>query len=319
MSACCSPSTSTSSTSSDELRGDAWSSCSRTAEERRAVARAAPGARRARAGDGASRRQRRDRALRPRRPGRAATVEPVRGARLHPPARGLPEGSYLLHLTAPRARAGGPAPAAHARAREQPPARAARQRVPEGYVYIPPGCFLLGSADPEEVRHLHARSSPLHRVCLDEGYLIGQTEVTFGDWLTYLDVLPRTSRRDSILEQPSISTPLGRSRCGTEPGTGWVFSFHRSNGRRSSARGGESRFAIPSRTRSNAADWRQFPLSGVSVQDLEGYFYLARPPGRTVRGRACAASTSGSTPPEAPTAAPFPMATGCCPTTPTST
>ena len=40
--------------------------------------------------------------------------------------------------------------------------------VPEGYVYIPPGCFLLGSAEPEVVRTLHD-SAPLHRLCLTRG------------------------------------------------------------------------------------------------------------------------------------------------------
>ncbi|WP_240360507.1 serine/threonine protein kinase, partial [Pyxidicoccus caerfyrddinensis] len=76
----------------------------------------------------------------------------------------LPEGSYVLRVTHP-----GRVPV------EQPLllTHGARETVhlslptavPEGYVYIPRGCFLLGSAEPEDVRRF-TYSPPIHRSCL---------------------------------------------------------------------------------------------------------------------------------------------------------
>jgi formylglycine-generating enzyme required for sulfatase activity len=180
----------------------------------------------------------------------------------------LPEGSYLLHVSQP-----GHTPVelplllTHG-AREQlrltlPTA------VPEGYVYIPPGCFLLGSAEAEKVRQV-LRSPPIHRFCLSEGFLIGKTEVTFGDWLAYLDSLPPDAPARRILEQPNFSD-FGAIALRQQPGAGWSFSFYLSRTVSSTAKEAEP-FLYPGSTRRKPADWRRFPLSGVSARDLEDYF-----------------------------------------------
>ncbi|WP_163997070.1 formylglycine-generating enzyme family protein, partial [Pyxidicoccus caerfyrddinensis] len=142
--------------------------------------------------------------------------------------------------------------------------------VPEGYVYIPRGCFLLGSAEPEDVRRF-TYSPPIHRSCLNEGYLIGRREVTFGDWLTYLDDLPPDAPARKILEQPRF-VDGGAVSLRKHPDDGWLFSFHHSDEESRTAKVGED-FVYTGRTRRNTADWRRFPLSGVSAQDLDGYFY----------------------------------------------
>jgi formylglycine-generating enzyme required for sulfatase activity len=156
--------------------------------------------------------------------------------------------------------------------------------VPEGYVYIPPGCFLLGSAEPELMR-IFMLSAPLHRYCLREGYLIGRTEVTFGDWLAYLDSLPPDAPARRLLEEPRFSS-TGAVTLRHQPGAGWIFSFHRSSHDVISAKEGE-RFTYPERTRRSTADWRMFPLSGVSAEDLAGYFYWLDRSGRLPGARLC--------------------------------
>ena len=195
----------------------------------------------------------------------------------------LPEGSYLLHVTQPgRVPVKLPLLLTHG-AREQV-RLVLPTSVPAGYVYIPPGCFLLGSAEPEEMR-LFMLSSPLHRFCLNEGYLIGQREVTFGDWLTYLDTLPPDAPARRILEQPRFST-TGAVTLRWQPGAGWLFSFYRSPEDVNSAKEGET-FRYPGRTQRNTADWRQFPLSGVSAEDLAPYFYWLDHSGRLPGARLC--------------------------------
>jgi len=196
----------------------------------------------------------------------------------------LPAGSYLLRVTQP-----GSAPI-------DLPLRlthGGRERlhlvlpkaVPEGYVYIAPGCFLLGSADPEQVRGF-LNAAPLHRFCLGEGYLIGRTEVTFQDWLDYLDTLPPGAEARRILEEPRFSTAGAAVTLRQQPGGGWTFSFLRSSDIVLTAREGEP-IHYPGRQKRRTVDWRRLPLTGVSAEDLQGYFYWLDQSGRLPGARLC--------------------------------
>ncbi|HYI00233.1 protein kinase domain-containing protein [Hyalangium sp.] len=196
----------------------------------------------------------------------------------------LPEGSYHLHLSHPdRAAVDIPLLLTHG-GREQihvvlPTA------VPVGYRYIPPGCFLLGSDEPEDVR-IYMLTSPLHRFCLTEGYLIGETEVTFGDWMAYLDSLPPGAPARRILEQPRFGATGRAVTLRQSSEDGWTFSLYQSRDVVSTAREGDP-FRYPWWTQRNAADWRRFPLSGVSAEDLAGYFYWLDRSGRLPGARLC--------------------------------
>ncbi|NOK37928.1 protein kinase [Corallococcus exercitus] len=195
----------------------------------------------------------------------------------------LPAGSYLLHITRP-----GHAPLSVPLLL----ARGGRERVqltlpatlPSGYVYVPPGCFLLGSGDPEPMRGF-LRASPLHRVCLGTGYLIGRTEVTFGDWLLYLNDLPQSAAARHVLEEPRFTVPKAIT-LRHQAGRGWVFSFHVSGDEVLSV-GEKESFRYPGRSQRRAADWRRLPLSGVSTEDLAGYFYWLDRTGRLPGARLC--------------------------------
>jgi formylglycine-generating enzyme required for sulfatase activity len=180
----------------------------------------------------------------------------------------LAEGSYVLHVTHPD-REPVELPLLLTHGARETVRLALPAEVPDGYAYIPPGCFLLGRAEPEEVRRF-TYSPPIHRFCLGEGFLIGRREVTFGDWLTYLDDLPPEAPARRLLEQPRFGDG-GAVTLRWHPGAGWRFSFYRSREESGTARVGED-FVHAGRTRRNTADWRRFPLSGVSAQNLEGYF-----------------------------------------------
>ncbi len=65
--------------------------------------------------------------------------------------------------------------------------------VPDGFVYVPRGRFLFGSAADEEVRRAFFNTAPLHPV--ETGaYLIAKNETTYAEWLTYLGALPPKER-----------------------------------------------------------------------------------------------------------------------------
>jgi formylglycine-generating enzyme required for sulfatase activity/predicted Ser/Thr protein kinase len=195
----------------------------------------------------------------------------------------LPAGSYLLRIMHPE-RSSVDLPLLLTRRTREQVRLTLPSDVPEGYVYIPPGCFLRGSADPEEVRGFLS-SPPIHRDCIQEGYLIGKTEVTFGDWLEYLDSLPSGAQARRILEQASHSG-AGAVKLEHQPDAGWIFSFYRLNKVVFTARVGEE-FRYPGRSRNKTANWLRFPLSGVSEKDLEGYFYWLDTTGRLPGARLC--------------------------------
>jgi len=159
------------------------------------------------------------------------------------------------------------------------------REVPAGYVYVPPGCFLMGSNAPEEEREfLH--SAPLHRRCLREGYLIGRTEVTLGDWLTYLKTLRPEEGPRRLLETPHRDQGNSAITLRHLPDGGWSYSFFMVNGQVLEAREGEP-IRYPGRSHRQEQDWRRFPLSGVSAHDFGPYLDWLASSGRLPGARLC--------------------------------
>jgi formylglycine-generating enzyme required for sulfatase activity len=196
----------------------------------------------------------------------------------------VPEGSYHLRITYP-GRTPVDLPLLLTRGAREQVRVVLPTHVPDGHVYIPPGCFLMGSAEPEDVRR-NMLSPPLHRFCLKEGYLIGRTEVTLGDWLEYLNSLPPQAPARRLLEKPQAGAASRGVSLRQSSRGGWIFTFHLPRGKPITAREGEP-FHYVSRKRNHTADWRRFPLSGVSSLDLEDYFVWLDRTGRLPGARLC--------------------------------
>src|SRR5262249_25463962 len=60
--------------------------------------------------------------------------------------------------------------------------------VPPGMIYVPPGRFLFGGAEGSDTGRQMFNATPLHEVTTP-AYLIGRYEVTFAQWIEYLDGL----------------------------------------------------------------------------------------------------------------------------------
>jgi len=158
-------------------------------------------------------------------------------------------------------------------------------QVLKGYVYIPPGPFLMGSADAEEVREF-MHSTPLHEASVEQGYLIGKTEVTLGQWMEYLDTLPAGDPDRHLLKKPRPSV-AGALKLEPLPGKGWGFSLIRPDGKTSiTARSGEP-FRYPGRLHRQEQRWERFPLSGVSVRELSRFLAWLNSTGRLPGARLC--------------------------------
>lgn len=156
------------------------------------------------------------------------------------------------------------------------------ERIPDGFAYVPPGCFLLGSDAPEQLRRV-IESAPLHRVCMVGGYLIGKHEVTFGEWLSYLKEHPEAGH---ILGQ-SGPAPASGVWLQRRPGVGWILSLYRSGALILNAAEGQP-FHYPDRAQHSSGDWLRLPLSGVSAEDLRGYLSWLSSSGRVPGARLCA-------------------------------
>jgi formylglycine-generating enzyme required for sulfatase activity len=57
-----------------------------------------------------------------------------------------------------------------------------KRRAPEGFAYIPPGQFMMGSPESEKERGMDPDEEKQHKVNLTKGFYMKKTEVTQGEW-----------------------------------------------------------------------------------------------------------------------------------------
>jgi formylglycine-generating enzyme required for sulfatase activity len=153
--------------------------------------------------------------------------------------------------------------------------------VPDGFLYVPAGRFLFGSGDDEDVRRGFYGTVPLHEVHTG-AYLVGRTEVTFGEWIAFLRDLPAEERarrtpRTRVLERNVglFEEPDGRFRYTTQP-TSQVYT----------ALEGEM-IRYPERDRRALQDWRRFPVSAISFDDALAFTAWLDAGGQVPGARLC--------------------------------
>ena len=160
---------------------------------------------------------------------------------------------------------------------DPPPAAA----VPDGYVYIAPGWFLYGSAADEDTRRTFLSTVPLHRRRTD-GYLIGRTEVTFGDWIAYLEAQPDEAARGA---SPGRGVTFGGEVRLERDAGGWQLAL-KPSAHAYTARWGEP-IRYDGRKHHALQDWRKLPVLGVSAIDATGYAAWLDRTGRVRGARLC--------------------------------
>jgi formylglycine-generating enzyme required for sulfatase activity len=157
-------------------------------------------------------------------------------------------------------------------------------QVPPGFAYVPPGAFRFGSAADEEIRKGFLTAPPIHDR-ETSGYLIGLHEVTYAEWIPFLDSLPEAerSRRTAAIELHAT----GKSGLELVRGEDRVWSLvRRSEGRDYRVHWGE-RFRYEERTEQVEQDWRRFPVMGVSAIDAQAYTAWLDRSGRMPGARLC--------------------------------
>jgi len=177
--------------------------------------------------------------------------------------------------------------------------------VPEGVVYIPPGCSFIGTPAQDNIRQF-MKSAPIHKLCLRDGYFIGRDEVTLGDWVTYLDTLDASHPdRQLLTREREIANGTISLREG--PSGAWTLVLHPMGGdgfrpaldangrienvvRKQLEEQARARGESPLRNYHASQEWRRLPLAGVAAKELlndSGYLKWLNDTGRMRGARLC--------------------------------
>ncbi len=198
--------------------------------------------------------------------GAAITLEPSRLLGSGSGETELQPGSYSLSIALP-GRVAVRAPILVERGKQLVVAVALPPRVedvPDGFVYVPAGEFLYGNASEDDRRSFFT-TTPLRRRSTP-AFLIQRTEVTFEDWLRYVDSLPPAERTERI---PAVPSKVSGSLAVTRDGAHWRIAFQ-AEGQRYTA-GWDEPIRYPGRARLSVQRWQRFPVLGVSAQDAAAY------------------------------------------------
>src|SRR5262249_45269679 len=115
-------------------------------------------------------------------------------------------------------------------------------------------------------------------------YLIGKTEVTFKDWISFMEELPpeqREQRRPTTVMATIFGAlDLAADRRGT-----WRLKLQPPSLPYIANSG--DRFHYPKRGRQVDQDWLRFPVSGISWEDARAYVEWLKRTGRVSGARLC--------------------------------
>jgi formylglycine-generating enzyme required for sulfatase activity len=196
----------------------------------------------------------------------------------------LARGSHVLLLEAP-----GHAPVRYP-LRAEPGARRTLEltlplasHLPPGFIYVPPGRFLFGTAADESIRQFFS-AVPLHEV--ETGpYLIARHEVTYGEYMAWLETLspeerarhsPHGARAASVNAEVELKRlPEGR----------WRFRFQPNTVAYEANEGEPIRYT--SRSHNVEQDWRRLPVGSIDYEDVRAYAAWLSRTGRVPGARLC--------------------------------
>lgn len=143
-------------------------------------------------------------------------------------------------------------------------------RIPEGYVFVPPGSFLYGSDQPESIRRDMLAVEPMHET-QGTGFLIGVHEVTLGEWLTFVRSQPPEKQPGYL---PDLDNDIARFQVLRDEQGRFAFRFQIEQVSLSAAEGERVRYdecASRAGLGRAEADWLRFPVAAVSFEQAEEY------------------------------------------------
>jgi len=155
--------------------------------------------------------------------------------------------------------------------------------VPLGYMYIPAGRSMFGARGDEDLRQAFYSTVPAHDVWT-KSFMISKNETTFADYFEFLETL---TPADVELRRPrtdSSGLEGGFSVVRDDDGS-WRIHWQRGDAI-VEARAGEL-FHYPGREQRSDSDWQRWPVSGLSVEDVQAYMKWLSASGKVKGARLC--------------------------------
>lgn len=196
----------------------------------------------------------------------------------------LPQGSYLLVFSAPgRAEIRYPFVVTRGEQLTLNVDLPQASRIPDGYVYIPPGRFLFGTAEADAIRQSFLQTTPLH-MRETPGYLIAKYETTLGQWIEFLNDLSPADRTKYSIEftNAGASGAIGLSQLADGS---WQLTLQAVNTTYTLRQG--QPLIYGGRNRNKQQDWSKLPASGMDRGAAEAYTSWLRRSGRLSGARLC--------------------------------
>jgi formylglycine-generating enzyme required for sulfatase activity len=155
--------------------------------------------------------------------------------------------------------------------------------IPAGFVYVPPGRFLFGSAADESTRRDFFNTVPLHEV-RTEAFLIARTETTFQEWLEFLGALPPAER---ARRTPRTAATLFHGALALKQlaDSTWELMIKPSTKSYTAKTGAPIIYS--GRSKRPIQDWRHMPVLAISADDAEAYARWLNETGRVPGARLC--------------------------------
>ena len=192
----------------------------------------------------------------------------------------LPPGSYLLALSAPgRADVRYPLVLARGERLDIEVPLLTPADIPDGFVYVPPGRFLFGSGDSDEMRRMFLHAVPIHPVTT-EAFFIARHETTFGAWIEYLRALEQERRISA-----ASGVLMGSVELVELPDGVWQLTLQPMSQPFVVREGQALRY--PGRDRNASQDWRRLPVGGITFPEAEAYAAWLDATGRVPGARLC--------------------------------
>ncbi|MEM9454620.1 MAG: SUMF1/EgtB/PvdO family nonheme iron enzyme [Myxococcota bacterium] len=196
----------------------------------------------------------------------------------------LPQGSYRLEVTVEgRPPVLFPVILGRGESRSLSIAVPPAEAIPPGFAYVPAGQFLVGCQD-EALCDVFYNSVPLHAV-QTESYFIARHEVTYGEWIEFLESVPADERADLTpkIEQGYFEVSLEPTS--SEGGVGWILSFPREAGELRAFQG--EPLILDARERRRSQPWAPLPVLAISFELGRAYFGWLDRTGRVPGARFC--------------------------------
>ena len=153
--------------------------------------------------------------------------------------------------------------------------------TPKGFIQVPAGRFLTGYDGDEDLRSGFFGAPPLHER-ESPAFAIARTEVTFSDWLDYLRALPPAERTRRMPRAETLRNGLALTQ---RPDGRFLLTIKPTTASYQALEG--EPITYPGRHRNASADWRRFPVSGISFEDACAYAAWLTSTGRVPFARLC--------------------------------